>query len=153
MSSPGRACNRYLGTSMHVRKYDMIMLVRHAKDGDEQTRHWRYQRRPCAVRGGLIYPRWHSYRCDLDRALYNAAFCVITLPIKNATSRRSRRPYLAGGMTKATSTGRWWQPNPPLPSLHRPSGPAQTAITLTIGSLSHPWELVTTSDRVMIVDV
>ena len=53
----GRACNRYLGTSMHVRKYDMMMLVRHAKDGDGQTRHWRYQRRPCAVRGGLIYPR------------------------------------------------------------------------------------------------
>ena len=28
---------------MHVRKYDMMMLVRHAKDGDGQTRHWRYQ--------------------------------------------------------------------------------------------------------------
>ena len=38
---------------MHVRKYDMMMLVRHAKDGDGQTRHWRYQRRPCAVWGGL----------------------------------------------------------------------------------------------------
>ena len=39
---------------MHVRKYDMMMLVRHAKDGDRQTRHWRYQRRPCAVRGGYL---------------------------------------------------------------------------------------------------
>ena len=50
---------------MHVRKYDMMMLVRHAKHGDEQTHHGRYQRRPVVVWVGMACPIPYLTRSEL----------------------------------------------------------------------------------------
>ena len=57
---------------MHVRKYDMMMLVRHAKDGkahgDGQTRHERYQRRTVVVWVVMSCPISYQTRSELARA-------------------------------------------------------------------------------------
>ena len=53
---------------MHVRKYDMMMLVRHAKHGDGQTRHRRYQRRPVVMWVGMACPISYLTRYELARA-------------------------------------------------------------------------------------
>ena len=53
---------------MHVRKYDMMMLERHAKHGDGQTRHGWYQRRPVVMWVGVACPTPHPTRSELARA-------------------------------------------------------------------------------------
>ena len=53
---------------MHVRKYDMMMLVRHAKHGDGQTRHRRYQRLAVVLWVGATCPTSYLMRSKLARA-------------------------------------------------------------------------------------
>ena len=53
---------------MHVRKCDMMMLVRHAKHGDGQTHQRRYQRRPVVMWVGMACPISYLTRYELARA-------------------------------------------------------------------------------------
>ena len=53
---------------MHVRKYDMMMLVRHANHGDGQMRHGRYQRRPVVMWVGVACHIPYLTRSELARA-------------------------------------------------------------------------------------
>ena len=53
---------------MHMRKYDMMMLMRHAKHGDGQTHHRRYQRRPVVMWVGMACPISYRTRSELARA-------------------------------------------------------------------------------------
>ena len=53
---------------MDVRKYDIMMLVRHAKDGDGQTRHGRYQRLAVVMWVGMACPISYLTRSELARA-------------------------------------------------------------------------------------
>ena len=53
---------------MDVRKYDMMMLVRHAKHGDGQTRHGWYQRHPVVMWVGMACPISYLTRSELTRA-------------------------------------------------------------------------------------
>ena len=54
--------------SMHVRKYDMMMLARHAKDGDGQTHHRQYQRLAVVMWVGMVCPISYLTRSELARA-------------------------------------------------------------------------------------
>ena len=53
--------------SMDVRKYDMMMLVRHAKHGDGQTRHGWYQRHPVVMWVGMAWLISYLTRSELAR--------------------------------------------------------------------------------------
>ena len=52
---------------MHVRKYDMMILVRHANHGDGQMRHGRYQRHPVVMWVGMACPISCLTRSELAR--------------------------------------------------------------------------------------
>ena len=53
---------------MRMRKYDMMMLVRHAKHGNGQARYGRCQRRTVVLWVGMACPMSYRTRSELARA-------------------------------------------------------------------------------------